>query len=272
MLLLPNTTDKISLISSAAASLDVHVSYMDHTLSTDNVEGNRQNTAIVTATTTDICAVPSAGNTRNVKTIHVRNKHASLACDVTIQYNANATLYELIKITLVAGASLEYIEGVGFFVVTNVDKLNVNLRVTADVVNSTTSAADITGLTYPVEAGKNYVIEARLIVQTAATTTGAQLSVNGPAMTNFRVTALQVVTGSATAAVMSAPVADTTTVDAIIITQTTGPTATVPMIVSGGFTPSAAGTIAMRVRSEVATSAVTVKAFGSFMTLKETDN
>jgi hypothetical protein len=36
---------------------------------------------------------------------------------VTVQYNANATLYTMIKVTLRPGDTLEYIEGIGFFVV-----------------------------------------------------------------------------------------------------------------------------------------------------------
>jgi len=54
-----------------------------------------------------------------VKQITCRNK-GTLPCDCTIQYNANATLYELHKQTLQPGDLLEFVEGVGFFVVTNI--------------------------------------------------------------------------------------------------------------------------------------------------------
>lgn len=116
MLLLAATTDKLQLITSAAATIDVHVSYVD-AVSTTLVPsgGGKQNTAISTAATTDILAAPAASTLRNAKTIQIRNKHASLSCDVTVQFNQNATLFELHKVTLLAGEALEYIEGVGFF-------------------------------------------------------------------------------------------------------------------------------------------------------------
>lgn len=113
MLLLVATTDKLQLITSAAVAVDVHASYMDYNGST--VTPGRQNTAISTATTTDIVGVPGASTQRNIKTLNARNKSASSAVDVTVQYNQNATLFEMHKVTLRPGEALEYIEGVGFF-------------------------------------------------------------------------------------------------------------------------------------------------------------
>lgn len=118
MLNLSLTTDKIQAITSAAATLDVHCSYVDLTTTTGGITPDKQNTAISTATTTDIVAVPGANVVRNVKTINIRNKDASLSCDVTVRFLANATAYELIKVTLKPADVLEYIEGVGWYVVT----------------------------------------------------------------------------------------------------------------------------------------------------------
>jgi hypothetical protein len=81
---------------------------------------NKQNTAITTAATTDIVAAPGASTRRNVKTINIRNKHASSLVDVTVNYNQNGTLFELFKATLLWGECLEYIEGIGWFVVQKV--------------------------------------------------------------------------------------------------------------------------------------------------------
>lgn len=116
MLILSATTDKIQVITSAAAAIDVHASYAD--LSAGAVSPNRQNTAITTATTTDVVAAPAASTQRNVKTLHIRNKDAVNPSDVTVQFNQNATLFELFKATLRPGDVLEYIEGIGFFVIT----------------------------------------------------------------------------------------------------------------------------------------------------------
>jgi len=107
--------DKLQLVTGQAATIDVHCSYVDHTLSGDNVEGTRQNTAITTATTTDILAAPASGVVRRVKILTIRNKHASAWCIVTVVYDANGTDFELHQEFLRPGDSLQYHEMVGFF-------------------------------------------------------------------------------------------------------------------------------------------------------------
>lgn len=119
MLLLTATTDKLQIITGAAGTLDVHASFIDMSNADPPVvkgsSSSRQNTAITTATTTDVVASPAASTSRNVKTLHIRNKHATTATDVTVQFNQNATLFELWKVNLAPGDALEYIEGIGFF-------------------------------------------------------------------------------------------------------------------------------------------------------------
>lgn len=119
MILLTATTDKIQIITGATCTVDVNSSFMDMSNADPPVvkgsTSGRQNTAITTATTTDVVAAPASSTIRNVKSLHVRNKHATNSCDITVQFNQNATLIELHKVTLRAGECLEYIEGVGFF-------------------------------------------------------------------------------------------------------------------------------------------------------------
>lgn len=116
MIYLPNTTDKLDLVTSAAASIDVNANYVDAAASTLAASGaGRNNTAITTATTTDILAAPASSTTRTCKQLTIRNKDAALTCDVTVRYNANGTAYELHKATLQPGWMLMYIEGIGFF-------------------------------------------------------------------------------------------------------------------------------------------------------------
>ena len=110
MLNLALTTDKLSLITGQAKTIDVHASYVDDV--SDTFTPGKQNTAISTATTTDIVAAPASG-VRNVKFISIRNKDAA-SCDVTVQYNANGTLYELMKCTLATMEELTCREGVWF--------------------------------------------------------------------------------------------------------------------------------------------------------------
>lgn len=118
MLLLTATTDSVSLTTSAAADVDIHASYVDASQADPPVVQatmGRQNTTMNTATTVDIVNPPASSETRNVKTLHIRNTHASTATDVTVNFDQNGTLFELHKANLAAGEALEYVEGVGFF-------------------------------------------------------------------------------------------------------------------------------------------------------------
>lgn len=262
MLLLLATTDKLSLISSSAATLDVVAACQDKTTATGALASYGPRTAISSATTTDIVAVPGAGIERNVKMLNVRNKSASTPCDVTIQINANGTLYELIKVTLNAGDVLEYVEGVGWFTVTNQAALDKKLIVLNDVVNATTSFADITGLTCPLLSGKNYNFEVFLIHQTNATTTGAQFGVNiGAAPTALLLAGQSQITASVTAATFGSSAAVTAR-DTAFVVETTGPGAVnMNAYFSGYIKPSADGIFAVRCASEVAVAnGLTVKA------------
>lgn len=117
--LLQATPDKLRLARSSAATIDVMASWVDAAATglTSPVAGNTL-TAFNTAATGDIVpATAVSGGVRNVKTITMRNKDAALACDVTVIWTANATDYELHKATLQPGDALEYIEGIGFFVI-----------------------------------------------------------------------------------------------------------------------------------------------------------
>jgi hypothetical protein len=53
------------------------------------------------------------------------------------------------------------------------------IALTSDVTNSSTVVADVTGMAFPVKAGGVYIIDYSIIFQTAATTTGIGLTVDG---------------------------------------------------------------------------------------------
>lgn len=122
MLLLTNASSvphKLQLVTGSAATVDVHASWVDYSNANPPVvQGDTMgslNTAITTATTTDIVAAPAANEVRNVKTLHIRNKHASTSTDVTVVLDQNGTDFELHKANLGPGEQLEYVEGIGFF-------------------------------------------------------------------------------------------------------------------------------------------------------------
>jgi hypothetical protein len=90
MLLLSSTSDKLQIIliiTSQAASIDVHASWVDN--ASNNITPGRTNSVITTATTTDVMAAPAAGVQRNCKALLVRNKHAT--CDVTVHHTDGTT-------------------------------------------------------------------------------------------------------------------------------------------------------------------------------------
>ena len=271
MLILALTTDKLQVTTSAAVTTDVHASFVDVIVGTSSTPG-KQNTAITTATTTDIVAVPGGSTQRVVKHINIRNKHATSPQDVTVIYDANGTDYELHKATLLAGEVLEYQEGIGWFVVQTVRKESYYRRVTSDYVNATTSFSDVTGLTCPVTSGKQYVFTAHLFHFANATTSGPRFAINGPAMTGLRLGAIIMESGGVAAAVMNGNVGDVTALDTAVAATTDSTTTMVMSIMAGWFNPSASGTFAVRACSEVAVAAgITIKA-GSFLRVFECDN
>ena len=176
MIILSSTTDKLQLTTGQNVTVDVHCSYADHTTSSDNIVCGRQNTAISTATTTDILAAPASGDIRNLKTLNIRNKHATDSVTVTVIYDANGTDYELHKVTLAAGEALEYIEGVGFFVLGAVSP-SMGKTLTSDFATSSATAAEVTGLTLALPVGV-FTFNYWLLIQTSATATAWKCSVN----------------------------------------------------------------------------------------------
>jgi len=181
MLLFPNTTDKLQLVTSTAADIDVHVSYMDKNQSTGAISEDRKLTAIASAATTDIMASPGATTTRNAKTIHARNKHASLACTVTVVYDANGTDYELHKVNLLAGDSLEYIEGIGFFVLasnvgTGTGGVTV-VRAASDHTLASATPTEVTALSLATGTG-TFVFNYYLYYTTSLAATGVRFDMN----------------------------------------------------------------------------------------------
>lgn len=119
MILLTSNSDKMRVVTTSAANIDVHASYMDYGSSV--VTPGRKNTAISSATTTDVVESPAASTNRNVKSINIRNRHASTPCTVTVVHTDGATAVELYKAALGPGAVLRYEDGVGFFTETRLE-------------------------------------------------------------------------------------------------------------------------------------------------------
>jgi len=105
MLQLTSTVDLVRVVTSAAADIEPHASWVDNNAGV--ITPGRTNTAsIVSATTTTVVASPASGVQRRVKTLSLRNNHGSTACDVTVDHTDGSNAETLIKVTLLAGEAL----------------------------------------------------------------------------------------------------------------------------------------------------------------------
>lgn len=187
MLLCLGTTDKIQVVTSAAGDIDVHSSYADYDpaqAANDRVTLGRKNGNVVTAVTYDAVDPPGSGKSRNVKTLHVANAHASVANTVTLQHTDGTTVVEIEKVTLLPSERIAYREGIGTRVIdaNGAEKTNPNAAVTykklaAQVSNSTVTAAKVTGLDFSCPVGV-YIFEYFIIYRSSVVTTGIKLGVN----------------------------------------------------------------------------------------------
>lgn len=271
MILLASTADLLRIVTSAAVTVDVHASWVD--LNGSTVTPGRTNTAISTATTTTVVASPGSSTYRTVKSLTVRNRHATTAQDVTINHTDGTTSVELIKVTLSAGECLHYHEAAGFWISDTFGRVKTNINnngsgaavnalnlvvLASDVTNNNAVAntiADVTGLSFSVTAGETYHFEFFIPYTSAATTTGSRWSVNGPGSptllnytSQYTLTSTTMTTNYATA------------YDIPAASNASSLTAGNIAWLAGIIKPSANGTVIARFASEIANSAITAKA------------
>lgn len=273
MILLTGTSHLFRLVTSSAADIDVHADYVD--LSAGVTTPGLANTAITSATTTTVVPSPAASTSRTIKTVTIRNKHATTSNDVTVLHSNGTTIVEMVKFTLPAGFTAIYDEGSNWSLqdvngrelsnqtqngnAPTVNSLNTVVLGT-DVINNNASAntiADITGLSFSVNAGETYFFRGVIDITTAATTTGGRISVNGPSSpTRLAYATNWPTTGNTTTPAHGMSAYDLPAASNASCAQTTGNIATI----EGFITPSANGTVILRFASEVASSAITAKA------------
>lgn len=269
MLLLTSTSDKIQLVTSSTSALEVHATYVDNNAGA--ITPDRDNTEIVTATTTDVVGSPASGVQRNLQTLLVRNAGGTTNT-VTVRHTDGTTAVDVFSVALGAGESIQYLDGVGFQVIaaTGAVKTSQNQGanaassdfsaavLAADVTNNNGTAntlADVTGLSFPVLAGHKYFF--RFIIQytAAATTTGSRWSISGPGGTmRYRssyslTTTTETVNSGLTA--HDVPAASN---------ATSAATAGNVAVIEGFYEASAGGSVIARFASEVASSAIVAKA------------
>ena len=105
MLNLASTSDVIRIVTSHAAQIECHASWVD--FNGTSVTPGRTNTPyITTAATTTIVASPAASSVRNVKHLNITNDHAGQSCIVTVEHFDGTTAIELMSFTLLPGENM----------------------------------------------------------------------------------------------------------------------------------------------------------------------
>src|SRR5687767_4169058 len=110
MLSLEATNQKIQVVTTGTAGIDVLSTYVD--LSAGTVTPGNQPEEITTATTTDVVDPPAASTSRRIKAIFIANVHASSSNTVTIQWTNGTVTIHLESVTLLAGERIAIREGV----------------------------------------------------------------------------------------------------------------------------------------------------------------
>lgn len=109
MFLLTNS-DTLSLKASVAATLEVHVSYVDNLPNADPAPA-RVNSIVNSTTETVILNAPVANAQRNVKFMSITNTHATLATLVDVLHNDGTSSINSPRFNLQAGESAVFNDG-----------------------------------------------------------------------------------------------------------------------------------------------------------------
>ena len=105
MINLTSTSDAIRVITSAAAQVEVHASWVDFN-GTAVTPGRLNSPAITTATTTTVVASPGSGVQRNLKHLNITNDHATVSCVVSVEHTDGTNIIELMAFTLLPGENM----------------------------------------------------------------------------------------------------------------------------------------------------------------------
>lgn len=276
-------TDNIAAKQDAGTDVLFSVSAVDSTDATQ-LQVATTNQGALSTTAAALITSPASGHSLGIPNLKFTNPSANTRI-ITLYKDSAGTTYDATTqwgtpIILAASESAEWTPS-GWLVydATGTPRIALPIglqefvrRVTADVNNSGTGFADITGLVVPLSANRKYAIEAYLFYITAATTTGARFGCNGP--TSPALLALGQDSAS-TPGIAGTNIASgvISAYDTAMAASTTGPGAVraIAQIQGTIEVGSNAGNFAMRYASEVAASAVTVQR-GSYLKVKEFDS
>ena len=284
MILLASTSDLLQVVSSAAVTVDVHASWanIDPSTDPDTVSFGRQNTAISTAATTTVVPSPGSGISRTVKTLHIRNRHATTVVTITVRHTDGTTAVKLISASLPAGYVLHYDEGAGFEILDQQGRSlqnsaagqtfaavnSYNIAVLASPVTNNNAVANtiasVTGLSFPVVAGETYSFRFVIWYTAAATSTGSRWSISGPTISRLGYSSKYSLTATSETINAGLSAYDLPAASNATSVQANGAAVANLAIIEGTITCSANGDVIARFASEIANSAIIALA-GSFV-------
>lgn len=105
-MLLTSQTDVINLTTSTVADIDIQASWDD--ITTTTFTPGRTNTKFTSAKTDIIIGHPGASTQRQIKTIVIRNIHATTSNIISITHTDGSTSVTVYSRTLLAGEAVEY--------------------------------------------------------------------------------------------------------------------------------------------------------------------
>jgi hypothetical protein len=192
---------------------------------------------------------------------------------VTVKKDISATEYDLVTVILGPSERLQYLDGLGWSAFANSGGVKNSINQGTATITSALSAAvlgsnvinnnatantiqDVTGLSFPVLAGKMYSFRFEIMYAAAATTTGSRWAINGPTFTR-----LNYISEYALAATTTTRNPNNIGYDLPAASNTgSGSTTSNMAIINGMIVPSADGTVIARFASEIAGSAITALA------------
>lgn len=112
MILLTSVSDIVRVTTSAAGTVAVHASWVDNASGT--ITPGRTNNVLSTAATTPVVGSPAASTQRNIKTLTIRNDHASVSQTIGVEHSDGTTAARFFSVVLNAGELLSYTDGNGW--------------------------------------------------------------------------------------------------------------------------------------------------------------
>jgi hypothetical protein len=197
MIILTETTDTLTVIvvgSKNPTAVKCYASYRDTTSST--ITPDRNATSSNGATPVLLVRAPGSSTQRIVDYISIHNTDSE-SKTVSVQFDVNGTPHNLFVGIIKPNEKIEYQESEGFRVLSSTGAIRITdgngaatrsstvnfVLKSTDQTSSADAFADVTGLSFPVSAGKTYWFRFVIPYTTSNTSTGIRFAVSGPSGT-----------------------------------------------------------------------------------------